>query len=244
MTEKELIRKIALLKEIKPENDWVVLTKKQCIGDPIKRSFMDNVVEVFQVLPNFNFRPALATAVFIVILAGTTGLSQSALPGDLLYPVKKLTEKAGYLMVAENEQSKAKLEIAGKRLGEVEIIAKKNQENNLASAIQEFRSSLTEATDKIKESQDSPTRAMAIVKEANKIQVSKEKLEALGVDVGGTYELEEALSGLVAREIRDLEGRSLNEAQTEILIQVKSDFEAGDYEQALEKILILTYTQE
>ncbi len=251
MTEKELIRKICLLKEIKPENDWVFLTKKQLIGgeqligNPIKHGLIDSVVEIFQALPNYNLRPALIAAAFIAILAGTTGLSQTALPGDALYPIKKLTEKAGYLMVAENKQPKAKLEIAGKRLGEIEVMAKamakKNQESNLVPAIKEFRNSLTEATNKIKASQDSPALAMEIVREANKIQVNKEKLEALGVNVGGTYELEEALSGLVAREIKDLESRSLTEAQAEVLVQIKADFERGDFEQALEKILLLTF---
>jgi hypothetical protein len=44
---------------------------------------------------------------------------------------------------------------------------------------------------------------------------------------------------LVEKEIKDLEGRTLAKDQQEVLEGIKSDFEAKNYSQALEKILLL-----
>ena len=247
MNEKNLIKKIQTLKQIEPEKDWVVLTKRQIVGFEnvqAKTSFTDQILEVFQVLPRFNYKLALATIGVIAVLGSTAiGFSQAALPGDLLYPVRKLVDKTGYLFVSKNDQPKLGLEIANKRLEELTIIAQNNQGRNLAPAINEFKQSIVEAADKLKIVDGSPKITKEIVKETGKLMENKEKVEALGVVVGETKELNYALSQLVEREIKDLESRSLTEEQTGILAQAKQDFEDGSYEKALEGILILSYPQ-
>jgi len=250
MNEKNLIKKIQTLKQIEPEKDWVVLTKRQIVGFEdvqIKHSFSftDQIFGVFQVLSGlgFNYKLALATLAVIGVLGGTIGFSQAALPGDLLYPVRKLVDKTGYLFVSKNDQPKLGLEIANKRLEELTIIAQNNQGRNLAPAINEFKQSMVEAADKLKIVDGSPKITREIVKETGKLMENKEKVEALGVVVGETKELNQALSQLVEREIKDLESHSLTEEQTGILAQAKQDFEDGSYEKALEGILILSYPQ-
>jgi len=252
MNERNLIKKIQTLKQIEPEKDWVVLTKRQIVGFEdvqIKHSFTDQIFEVFQVFANsgFNYKLALATLAVIGVLGSAAiGFSQAALPGDLLYPVRKLVDKTGYLFVSKNDQPKLGLEIANKRLEELTIIAQNNQGRNLAPAINEFKQSIVEAADKLKivnTVNGSPKITKEIVKETAKLRENKEKVEALGVVVGETKELNEALSQLVEREIKDLESRSLTEEQTGILAQAKQDFEDGSYEKALEGILILSYPQ-
>ena len=249
MNEKNLIKKIQTLKQIEPEKDWVVLTKRQIVGFEdvqIKHSFTDQIFEVFQVFANsgFNYKLALATLAVIGVLGSAAiGFSQAALPGDLLYPVRKLVDKTGYLFVSKNDQPKLGLEIANKRLEELTIIAQNNQGRNLAPAINEFKQSMVEAADKLKIVDGSPKITREIVKETGKLMENKEKVEALGVVVGETKELNQALSQLVEREIKDLESHSLTEEQTGILAQAKQDFEDGSYEKALEGILILSYPQ-
>ena len=246
MNEKNLIKKIQTLKQIEPEKDWVVLTKRQIVGFEdvqMKPSFIDQVLEVFQVLPGFNYKLALATLAVILTLGGTIGFSQAALPGDLLYPVRKFVDKTGYLFVSKNDQPKLGLEIANKRLEELTMIAQNNQGRNLAPAINEFRQSMVEAADKLKIVDGSPKITEEIVKETGKLKENREKVEALGVVVGETKELNRALSQLVEREIKDLESRSLTEEQIGILTQAKQDFKDGSYEKALEGILILSYPQ-
>jgi len=247
MNEKNLIKKIQTLKQIEPDKDWVALTRRQIIGFEdiqIRPSFADRVLEVFQILPEFNYKLAMATLAVIMTLGGTIGFSQAALPGDLLYPVRKFVDKTGYLLVSKNNQPKLGLEIANKRLDELTMIAQNNQGRNLAPAINEFRQSMVEAADKLKIVDGSPKITKEIVDQTEKLRENKEKVEAMGVVVGETKELNQALSQLVEREIKDLENRSLTEEQIGFLAQVKQDFQDGNYEKALEGILILSYSQE
>lgn len=63
--------------------------------------------------------------VFIGAGAGITFASQSALPGEILYPIKIVSEKAR-IAIAANDDEKARLhfEFSSKRLGEVAELAK------------------------------------------------------------------------------------------------------------------------
>ena len=244
MTEKQLIRKIGLLSQIKPEKNWAVLIKKQIIGEPIKQSFIENVIEIFQVLPGLALKPALATLAVIALLGGVAGFAQTALPGDSLYSVKRTTEKIGLVFVPIGEQPRAQLELANKRLEELSTIAQSNKTGNLASALSEFKASVGQAVQDMNKIEDSPRFVREIAGQVKQIDEKKVKIEALGVIIGETNELNEALARMVGNEIKDLESRTLSENQAKTLEQAKADFERGDFEQALEKLLMLTYPQE
>ena len=245
MNEKEALKKIQLLKEIKPDPNWAALDKKRILGELNQPTLADQVLEIFQVLPNLalEYKPALASLVFLGLLTGTFGFAQAALPGDWLYPVKRMTEQAAYLLVAKNKQSEAQLGLANKRLEELTQIAHANQVRNLAPAINEFRSSVVEAAKNLKPSDDTPKLTREMVKETEKLQENKEKIEALGVAVGETPEFNEALSQLVEREIKDLESRSLNPEQQELLGKARASYRDKNFSQALETILLLSYPQ-
>jgi hypothetical protein len=75
MSEKELIGKLRELRQIKPNRDWVVLTKSQILGSEVNQH---------RVLINF-FRLAYAGLFLVLILVGLFGISQRALPGEPLY---------------------------------------------------------------------------------------------------------------------------------------------------------------
>jgi hypothetical protein len=245
MTEKDALKKIQLLKRIEPNKDWAVLTKRRLLGDFREPGLAEQILEIFQAWPNLSwqYKPALASVVFASILVGTFSLAQSSLPGNLLYPVKKLTEKIESVFIAKAELPRTRLELAGRRLNELAEIAQSNQVKNLASAINEFQASQLEAAKNIADSQ-SLKLTKEIVQATEKIEREREKIEALGVDVGETKELNEALSQWAEREIKDLEGRTLSESQQELLAQAKADYEEGNFSQALEVILQLTYPQE
>ena len=245
MNEKEVFKKIQLLKQIEPNPNWVGWNRINLLGDVKKPGLAEQILEIFQVFPNvaFEYKPVLVSVALLGLLTGTFGFAQAALPGDWLYPVKRMTEKASYLFVAKNKQSEVQLGLANKRLEELTRIAKNNQVRNLALAINEFRDSANEAAKNIMPSDGSPKLTREIVKETGKLKENKGKVEALGVAVGETKELNEALSQLVEREIKDLEGRTLSENQQELLKKVKLAFEQEDFSQALETILLLSYPQ-
>ncbi len=248
MNERNLTKKIQLLKQIQPEKDWVSLNKRQLLGfevSEVKASFTDQILEVFKI--GFNYKLALVPLAIILSLGGTIGLSQASLPGDFLYPARKLVDKTGYLFVSKEDQPKLGLEVANKRLEELTVIAQNNQSKNLAPAINEFKQSTIEAADKLKPVNSLPELTKEIIKETEKFRENKEKIEALGVVVGDTEELTQALSRIVEiveGQINDLNDRSLTDDQKQVLEQAKQDFEAGNYEKALEGILILSYNQE
>jgi hypothetical protein len=240
MTEKDLVKKLNLLKEIKPEQDWVVLTKRQFIREVRNPSLAEQILEVFRIFPNlsFQYKPALVSLVCLGLLTGTFGLSQVALPGDPFYPIKKMTEKAGNFFVSKDNLPKVNLELANKRLDELTQVAKNNQVRNLAPAINEFQASISQVA---KDLNDSPKLTKELVKGTEKLKENREKVVAMGVAVGETEELNQVLSQLVERELKDLESRSLTDAQAKLLQTAKEDYQAGNVSQALEKIILLSY---
>lgn len=236
MTEAELIKKIQGLREIKPKKEWVFLTKSQILGEApssisnIGHRMSNMLSNMSNILFFPKYKVVLAPVLAIFLFIGVFALSQNSLPGDLLYSVKKLTEKGQAVFVSDTNKSKYQLEQANKRLEDLNKIAEQNQVNKLAPAIDEFQKSLSQATKNLKES---PEISKEILDQAKKIVENKEKVEkTLGTMIAET-ELENTL---VEYLIKDLENRTLTEEQTKLLEEAKASFETGNFSQALEKI--------
>lgn len=236
MTETQLIRKIKVLKKIEPKEDWVLLTKEQILGqeNPVSSRL------------SLGWKLAFATFVTILVLFGNFNFVQKSLPGDFLYPLKRISERGQVAMVSQANKPKIQLEIANKRLEELEKIARANQTQKLAAAINEFKLSTKEAaknlTQAVKTEKDSEL-IKEVVLQTQKLEEQKKKVEALGIVIGENKEFENALKELVKREIDDIEKRELTEEQGEIIESIKLDFEEENYSQALEKILILNQSR-
>lgn len=246
MKDAELIKKIQLLNKIEPDKDWAFSLKTRILGVNEAISRRNAILEIFRVLPQFSlgYRFALASLVIIGILAGTVGFSQLAMPGDAFYPIKRLAEKAGFMLVAKNDQPKAGLEIANKRLEELKQVAQKSQSKNLAPALNEFQLSLNEAVKGLKADGNTPKLTKDLVQETEKLQANKEQVEAImGVVVGETKGLNDALGQLIEGEIKSLEASALTETQLKLLEEVKNEYAVGNLELALENLLLLTYPQ-
>jgi len=229
VTEKELIGKIRELGQIKPSPDWVALTKSQILVD----------VEVRPRPFYFPFfKPAYAGLIIVFILIGLFGFSQDSLPGDPLYLIKKISEKSQAVFVSEEELPKYNLEIANKRLEELNEIAQTNQVKKLAPAISEFQANVSEAAKSLAKVKGQDVEK--IVAQTKKLEENKKKVEEVLATKIETEEWDNALSQIVEREIKDLEERTLTEEQEKLLAEAKSDFEAGNYSDALVKILILS----
>ena len=237
MTESQFIDKIKELKTIKPRQEWVVLTKQQLFfnENPYKKT--GSILDIFPGL-FFQKRAVFAgsLALFFLIV-GSFIAAQDSLPGDFLYPARRLTERAQAVLLANNESS-ADLEFANNRIEDLTRIAEENQVQNLAPAIQEFQANVSEATKKItsKITKSDPKTVKEIALQVKKIEENRIKVEKLGVVLGDTDELNNAIGTLVEREIKDLEARNLTPDQQEILNQAKTDFDAKNYSQSLELI--------
>jgi len=230
MTEKELITKIQELREIKPRKEWVFLTKKEILGEEeIQEKF--SWLEVF---PRFfaQYKLAFASLVLILIIIFSFGFSQNAVSGDLLFSLKKLTEKAQTVFVSPDEQLKNRLEVANKRLEELTKIAEQNQTKKLASAIEEYQASVTQVT-KITSNLKEPKEARNVAPEIKKLEGNIQNLKSYGVEIGDDKNTENIYKPVVDVLIKDLESRTLTEGQQKLLTQAKETYQAGNYPDTL-----------
>ncbi len=235
--ETELIQKIKELKGIEPKKEWVFLTKKEILGDEF------SVPRIFRVFENIlSYKYALSSLIVIFLAGGVFVSAQQALPGDLLYPIKKATEKARLVFAPEEQQPNIQLEYANERLESLVKAAKEKKVEKLAPLIEEYQANISEAAKSLGEVKK--TEVKEIVEKTKQIEENKKKAESLGVVIEEPKELNDALAKLVETQIKDLEQNSLSPEQEKIFEEVRKDYKEGKYSQALEKILILSNPQE
>jgi len=237
MREKEIIAKIKELKQIKPRKEWVVFTYQKIFNEELQKEkgFVKNLEIIF------SHKYAFACLVAIAVIIGTFGFAQNSLPGDTLFSLKKITEKGQAVFVSPRYESKYNLELASRRLSELTQIAEKNMVRNLKPAIDEYQTSVSQAAKSLKKTKLQNKEEMReIIGEVKEIEKKREKIKALGVEIGEDDKLNSALAGLVEREIKELKERSLTQEQEKILVEAEKSFEEGNYSQALEKILYLS----
>lgn len=237
MTEKELIRKIQSLREIKPRQEWVSLLKEQILGEEIQPAR----VPFFSRL----LRPALATTVALGVLGGLFFLSQNSLPGDFLYPLKKFAEQSQTFFIPQQEKPVFQLKLANKRLEELKEIAQSNQTEKLATAFTEFQSSVSKASQKLKKAKQPEKIAATVIKESQKLnQTTKGVEKILSAKIVGK-KTEEELNQTVLSYYKIEAGRliaaakkaSLTDAQKEDLLKVEGYYQNGEYQKAFEYYL-------
>ena len=243
-TETELINKIQKLKGVKPRKNWVLLTKKQILGEEFSPEISPKSLPFWGL---FQYKYALASLLVILILGGGTfAFAQKALPGDLLYTFKRAVEKTRLSLVSEEEKPNLQLEYVNERLESLVKVVEANQVRKLAPIIEEYQANVSEAAKSLTKAKKLDIKE--IVQKTKEIEENKQKIEALGVIIGETEELDNALVRVykttVEDWIEDSEKSILSGEQQEILEQVKEDYQEGNYLQALEKILFLSYPQE
>ena len=250
ITETDLIKKIKELKQIRPRSEWVVLCKNQILEEQEMfgvrpQTFLAFLKMAFKLIFKPALKPALATAMAFGIVFGVFGFAQNALPGELLYSVKKLTEKTQAVFVSEQEKPYFQFELANKRIQELNKIAETNQANKLAPAIKEYQASVSKAVEnltQIKEPEKNPEIVKQVVLQSEKLTEKKQEVETLGVVFDNTEEqLEDSANQLIERMIAVWEREPLNEKQAEYLKQAKEFYEQEEYYQAsqeLEKVYI------
>lgn len=258
MTEKELIKKIKELKQIEPSKNWVILTKNQILSeekgiDIIKKRQKSSISGLISVFNIFNvkpfLKPALATVVSFCFLIGILSFAQNALPGDLLYSVKKIKEKVNLVLISETDMPNAQLDLTQKKLNELTKIAEENKGKNLAPAVQEVEKAMKETAETLKKAvliENDGKIAKEIKEKVEAIEKQKEAVEEiLATKIKYSEELDKSVNSyyknLVEQEIKELEDRELNPEQEELLQSAKELFEQENYQEALAKILFLSY---
>ena len=214
MIKSQLVRKIRQLKKVKPKKDWVLLTKTQILGQET----------TFNLLPFL--RPAYAGLFALLLLAGLFEFSQGALPGESLYYFKKIVEKGQIILSSEEERPRMNLELANKRLEELNQIVQKNEVRKLAPAMDEFRANVSAAA---KNLTNVKKISKEIVVQIQKLEESEEELGKILATKVGNEEYEEyniAVGQLVERQILELEEKTLSEDDKVILKAARQNLSA------------------
>jgi len=229
MTQNELIGKIRELRQIKPRKDWVLLTKTQILGQEETPKF-----ELFPF-----FKPAYAGLFFLLLLAGLIEFSQGALPGDPLYSLKRITEKAQAVFVSKEEQPKLQLELTSKRLEELNKVADANRVKRLAPALNEFQKTKIVAKKEIldsiknKSEKEAIKIAKALAPKLNEVNEKEKKVYAV-LNTESTEGTEQtAEKAVVEILIKDVKNSTLTEEQKADLVKVEEYYKSGDYQEAL-----------
>jgi len=247
MDDKNFICEIKKLRQIKPNKEWAVFAKERILGEPFcaaQGKKNASFISVLEIVPKFIFRYNKFAFAIVVVFGFVTGaftFAQNSLPGDPVFILKKVTERTRTIFVSPEDLPQIQLEFANKRLDELNKIAQTNQSKKLAPAIHEFQANLSRAAQDLVNTQNPNVKE--IVSETKKIMEGKEKVEALGVVVGGTDDLDSAILQLISREIKNLEMSQLSEEQQQIFAAAVKNFEEGNYAEALEKIVVLTNQQ-
>ena len=260
MTNQELIQKIKELKQIKPSQNWVILTKKQILDsnvDSVDIRCPHYQISFVSVL-RYMLRPKTLVPITVTLAIAIFTLGQFSLPGEQLYPVKKITETGQEnLLVSDEDKSEFYLNLAEKRAGELKEIASANQVEKLSPAIKEYQASLKNAVDNLDARPNEPEQTIDMAKKMVFLEEKNQELEQeLNIEFEEFGELKEKtlaslkgeienikneLAGLVKREIQNLENSSLTESQQTLLEEIKRLEQEGDFATAWEKIFLLSY---
>jgi len=239
MKEKQIISQLKGLKQIKPEQGWKQDTKSYVLGEiqPQEKIF-SGVFSMFS-MPSFNMprlQPAMIIPVIMVVFVGIGIFTHIYLgPSEKIAEAPYKSQASTYLVLAETrlaqvqnlEDMKAVSEILGKATDSLSSLPKDPVET--AKVVE----SLAKINKKVEELDNENTEG---------IEELKEKASVLTVKT--TEFLEENIKDttieLVESFMESLRTSSLTEEQEELFKEIELDYNNENYEQAWEKILILT----
>ena len=193
-------------------------------------------------MPAFNLQTkfAYSLAGVLLLVGGVFGFAQNAVPGDMLFSVRRAGEKLQTAFVNNDDSSKYNFEIANKRLEDLALIVKDNRTENIALATSEFQASMADAT----------SRLISAVKKNPKsmkefaVEIKKIKENAVLLDRIGGSDLSASSDNLykviVEEEIKALENSTLTVDQQKTLQEIKDLFDAEKYSDAFEKVLVIS----
>ncbi len=231
ISEKQLIEGLKTLKEIKPRQEWASLLKSQILTEN-KVEVKMGIMDVFSSLI-FQKKMAYSFAVLLFMVVGVFGFASFTVPGDLLFPVKKMAEQSTASLSGQTAVKQNVLTL-NTRISELAQVAKQGRTKSLPSAMSEVNENVKELAQKIK---DQPVQDSATLKE---IAASLKTLaEVEGTDIVENTDVKDLYQMVVEGQIADLEKTTLTEEQTLMLQEVKDLYEQGDYPAALEKILTI-----
>ncbi len=233
MDKKELIKSIQQLKEIKPRKEWVILTKSGIFNEPEKtREIVAQKAGIMEILSLVFAQRKLAysLAAFAFVLVGLVGFAKYTMPGDALFPLKKMAEQSTAALSGESPLKQSVVAL-NNRISDLAQAAKQGKKDSIAPAIKEVNDNAKELAANLKSGQADPSTIKEI---ANTL---KTLADVPGTDLAANSDLADLYQAVVQNEISDLQTTNLQDRQKVKLSQAENLYNQGKYSDALEAVL-------
>jgi hypothetical protein len=250
MEDSNLIAKIKTLENIKPNQEWVVLTKRNILGRGVSyQPSFGSAIGHFV----FQYKMAIAGLILVCMTGGTLVASQGALPGQALYSVKRMTENGMAMLNGNNQEPLANLQLAAKRLAELNLVSQKKLTQDVPAAVKEFAATKAAAHKQVLElAQKDPANAAKIVKavgsQIQQIDATERTVFAdLGINDSASGSVDQNADSsdkaIVELLMQDSQKAALTSTQIQDLAYAQGLYNAGNYEGALEFYLNSSLSQ-
>src|SRR3989344_5141663 len=186
MEDKDLISQISRLKEIKPRQEWVVLTRERIFEKKAlslqKEGFWATVEGIASLVARSLQKPAFVIPMLAFIVAGGAvgRVAYESLPGDRMFPIKAAAEQVYLRFGGEEERSVREFALAQQRLADLRVVAEQNKVKNLPLAIQEFETNASKISEGfIQIVENEPSRALQASRQIVQLQKAKSDVERI-----------------------------------------------------------------
>lgn len=240
-TQKQLIEELKALKDIKPRQEWVILAKSQIFNNAEDRGVIVNPARkasIFDVIASINIQRRLAYsfASLVFIFVGLVGFAQYTMPGDLLFPVRKITERSEAALAGQTElrQNAATL---NNRINDLAKAAKDGKKDNIPATISEINTKASELVKDIKQKTVEDPETLKEIAASLKVLAD---VTSADQDLENTADVKDLYQAVVESQIADFKTATLTDEQAIILLEAEALYEKGENVEALEKILEIT----
>jgi acetolactate synthase small subunit len=147
--DKDLIKKLEDLKNIKPNQDWANWLRSNIL-ETKPQSGLYNKPKIRLAAFSFisKYQKVLVPSLLSFFLVSSFVFAQTTLPGNVLYPIKTLTQNAKIYLASDNTKPLVRLEIAKIRMEDLGKI--ENHQKEISIITQNVRKDLETVTQEIK----------------------------------------------------------------------------------------------
>jgi len=149
MQEKDLIKELKDLKQIKPNQDWAFWLKSNILQTKPQNGLYNKPkvkLAVFSFISKY--QKVAVPSLLAFFLVSSFAFAQTALPGSVLYPIKTLTQNAKIYLASENTKPIVRLEVAKTRMEDLSKV--ENHQKEISAVIQDVQKDLEIVPQEIK----------------------------------------------------------------------------------------------
>lgn len=244
MTEKQLIKQLHRIQDIKPDEKWVQDSREFLLSQisnntsPVLVS--RSIISSIKIFLRTAAQPAFALAVFVFILVGASLFSHQlfnkAKPNDSLYIARVISEKAKLsTMFNKDDRNKLEAEFANSHAQDIaSVLAKTDDQVEVAKLSKEFKKEIDVVKTRVNKTSNkdiSPVKAKVDTSNDSDviISIADSSKDSNGIEIKENKKDEK-------KDLKQEEGKENLDNNTSILKEVEMSFENKDYSAVVDKL--------